>query len=160
AKQIAITGLDDPTHDNAYLEAVSKLVDRRDTDGDGLIDYIRYNGGEHVVIQGTDGDDHIITGEGDDTIWGGDGNDRLEGGYGVEQTHGGAGDDIITNAGTDIGAMDFLHGEEGNDVIHGGSGLSLVFGNQGNDFLIAGPDGKTVMGGIGDDFIMGGDGMD
>jgi Ca2+-binding RTX toxin-like protein len=160
AKQIAMTGLDDPTHDNPYLEAISKLVDRRDTDGDGEIDYIRYNGGEHVVVQGTDGDDHIITGEGDDTIWGGDGNDRLEGGYGVDHVHGGAGDDIITNAGTDIGAMDFLHGEEGNDVIHGGSGLSLIFGNQGNDFLIAGPDGKTAMGGIGNDFIMGGDGMD
>ena len=56
--------------------------------------------------------------------------------------------------------MDFLHGEEGNDVIHGGSGLSLIFGNEGNDFLIAGPDGKTVMGGIGNDFILGGDGMD
>ncbi|MGN6306568.1 MAG: peroxidase family protein [Mesorhizobium sp.] len=160
AKQIAMTGLGDPTHDNPYLEAVSMLVDRQDRDGDGATDYIRYNGGEHVVIQGTDGDDHIVTGEGDDTIWGGDGNDRLEGGYGVDHVHGGAGDDIITNAGTDIGAMDFLHGEEGNDVIHGGSGLSLVFGNQGNDFLIAGPDGKTVMGGIGDDFIMGGDGMD
>lgn len=160
AKQIAMTGFDDPTHDNAYLEAMSKLVDRQDTDGDGATDYIRYNGGEHVVVQGTDGDDHIITGEGDDTIWGGKGNDRLEGGYGVDHIHGGEGDDIITNAGTDIGETDFLHGEEGNDVIHGGSGLALVFGNQGKDFLIAGPDGKTVMGGIGDDFIMGGDGMD
>ena len=160
AKQIAMTGLGDPAHDNPYLQAVSALVERRDTDGDGISDYLRYNGGEHIVIQGTDGDDHIVAGDGDDTIWGGDGNDRLEAGYGVDHVHGGAGDDIITNAGTDIGETDFLHGDEGNDVIHGGSGLALIFGNQGKDFLIAGPDGKTVMGGIGDDFILGGDGMD
>ena len=160
AKQAAMTGLADPGHDNPYLEALSPLVERRDGDGDGIAEYLRYNGGEHVVIQGTDGDDHIVAGEGDDTIWGGAGNDRLEGGYGVDHVHGGAGDDIITNAGTDIGAMDFLHGDDGNDVIHGGSGLALVFGNQGKDFLVAGPDGKTVMGGVGDDFILGGDGMD
>lgn len=160
ARQLAMTGKSDPVQDNPYLEALSPLVERRDADGDGVAEYLRYNGVEHVVVQGTDGDDHIITGEGDDTIWGGAGNDRLEGGYGVDHIHGGSGDDIITNAGTDIGAMDFLHGEEGNDVIHGGSGLSLIFGNEGNDFLIAGPDGKTVMGGIGNDFILGGDGMD
>lgn len=160
ARQAAMTGLADPVHQNATLEAISKLVDRRDTDGDGITDYLRYNGGDHVVIQGTSGNDTIIGGEGDDSLWGGDGDDRLEGGYGVDHVHGGAGDDIITNAGTDIGAADFLHGEEGNDVIHGGSGLSLIFGNQGQDFLIAGPDGKTVMGGTDNDFILGGDGMD
>lgn len=160
ARQQAMTGLADPAHDNAYLQALSPLVERRDANSDGVAEYLRYNGGEHVVIQGTEGDDHIIAGEGDDTIWGGGGNDRLEAGYGVDHVHGGDGDDIIANAGTDIGAMDFLHGDAGNDVIHGGSGLALIFGNQGKDFLIAGPDGKTVMGGIGDDFILGGDGMD
>lgn len=160
AKQIEMTGEDDPEHENETLEALSNMVERRDEDGDGVAEYIRYNGGDHTVIQGSDGDDHIVAGEGDDSIWGGDGDDRLEGGYGVDHVHGGAGDDIITNAGTDIGAADFLHGDEGDDVIQGGSGLSLIFGNQGRDFLIAGPDGKTVMGGIGDDFILGGDGMD
>jgi Ca2+-binding RTX toxin-like protein len=53
-----------------------------------------------------------------------------------------------------------LHGEEGNDVIHGGSGLALVFGNEGHDYLIAGPDGKEVFGGTGNDFILGGEGDD
>ena len=160
AKQIRMTGHEDPEHEDATLGALSKLVERRDEDGDGVSEYISYNGGDHTVIQGSDGNDHIVAGKGDDTIWGGAGDDRLEGGYGVDHVHGGAGDDIITNAGTDIGAMDFLHGDEGDDVIHGGSGLSLVFGNQGNDFLIAGPDGKTVMGGIDGDFILGGDGID
>ena len=83
---------------------------------------------------------------------------RIEGGYGVDQVFGGEGDDIITNAGTDIGEADFLHGNEGNDVIHGGSGLSLIFGNQGQDFIITGPDGKEAFGGTGNDFILGGTG--
>ncbi|MHA6689753.1 peroxidase family protein [Devosia sp. A449] len=160
ARQAAMTGLADPVHDNPTLQAISNLVDRRDTDGDGIVDYLRYNGGDHTVLQGSAGNDTLIGGEGDDSLWGGDGDDRLEGGYGVDHVHGGAGDDIITNSGTDIGAADFLHGEEGNDVIHGGSGLSLMFGNQGQDFLVAGPDGKTVMGGTDNDFLLGGDGMD
>ena len=160
ARQLAMTGLPDPQHDNATLEAISQMVDRRDTDGDGVTDYMRYNGGDHVVMQGSDGNDTLIGGEGDDSLWGGDGDDRLDGGYGVDHVHGGAGDDIIRNSGTDIGAADFLHGEEGNDVIHGGSGLTLMFGNQGQDFMVAGPDGKTVMGGTDNDFILGGDGMD
>ncbi len=122
--------------------------------------YLRYNGGDHVVIQGTDGNDHLVGGEGDDSLWGLDGDDRLEGGYGVDHVHGGDGDDIITNAGTDIGAADFLHGDAGNDVIHGGAGLTLMFGNSGSDFMVAGPDGKTVMGGTENDYILGGDGMD
>ncbi|MBK1792876.1 hypothetical protein JHL21_00010 [Devosia sp. WQ 349] len=157
AKQIAMTGLEDPVHENAYLQAISKLVERG-VNGTGF--YLRYSGGEHALVQGSDGDDRIITGDGDDSIWGGKGNDRIEGGYGVDHLHGGDGDDIITNAGTDIGEIDFLHGEGGNDVIHGGSGKALIFGNSGHDFLIAGPDGKTVMGGTGNDFILGGDGMD
>jgi Ca2+-binding RTX toxin-like protein len=74
--------------------------------------------------------------------------------------HGGDGDDIITNAGTDIGATDFLHGEKGNDAIHGGSGLALLFGGEGNDYLVTGPDGKEAFGGEGNDFILGGDGTD
>jgi Ca2+-binding RTX toxin-like protein len=160
ARQTAMTGLADPEHANATLQAISKMVDRRDTDSDGVIDYMRYNGVDHAVMQGSSGDDTLIGGEGDDSLWGGDGNDRLDGGYGVDHVHGGAGDDIITNSGTDIGAADFLHGEEGNDVMHGGSGLSLMFGNKGQDFMVGGPDGKTVMGGIDDDFIRGGDGID
>jgi Ca2+-binding RTX toxin-like protein len=127
---------------------------------DGISEYLRYNGKDHVVLQGSAGNDHLIGGEGDDSLWGMDGDDRLEGGYGVDHVHGGDGDDIITNAGTDIGASDFLHGDAGNDVIHGGSGLTLMFGNSGSDFMVAGPDGKTVMGGTENDYILGGDGMD
>ncbi|MET3857412.1 peroxidase family protein [Rhizobium sp. OAE497] len=151
---------DDPIFTDPILQALTPLVVRRDTDGDGDLDYMAYHGGDHVVMGGTDEDDTIIAGDGDDTIWGYGGNDTLEAGYGVDHVHGGDGDDIITNAGTDIGAADFLHGEGGNDVIHGGSGLALIFGNDGKDFIIAGPDGKHVLGGLGDDFIRGGDGGD
>jgi len=122
--------------------------------------YLRYNGTDHAVLQGTSGNDTLIGGEGDDSLWGLDGDDRLEGGYGVDHVHGGDGDDIITNAGTDIAQADFLHGDAGNDVIHGGAGLTLIFGNSGSDFIVAGPDGKTVMGGTENDYILGGDGMD
>ena len=150
----------DPLQTNPLLAGVMPLVERKDLNNDGVTDYLRYNGVDHVVIGGTGGNDTIIAGEGDDTVWGYGGDDTIEAGYGVDHIHGGDGDDIITNAGTDIGAMDFLHGEGGNDVINGGSGLALIFGNEGNDFILAGPDGKHLLGGLGTDFVRGGEGLD
>jgi VCBS repeat-containing protein len=150
----------DPQHDNATLEAISSLVVRKDTDGDGDADYIAYHGLEHVVINGTEEGDTIIAGGGDDAVWGRGGDDYIEAGYGVDKIHGGDGNDIIVNAGTDIGETDMLHGEDGNDVIHGGSGLALIFGGAGGDFIVTGPDGKEAFGGTGDDFILGGSGGD
>ncbi|MET0436527.1 MAG: peroxidase family protein, partial [Devosia sp.] len=157
----------DPVQDNPFLP-FANIVERRDaagnliaiTDITTVAAYIRVNSNEHFTIGGTEGNDTIISGGGDDAVWGKGGDDRIEAGYGVDKVFGGEGDDIITNAGTDIGEADFLHGNEGNDVIHGGSGLSLIFGNQDSDFLIAGPDGKTVFGGTENDFILGGSGMD
>ncbi|MEE1656240.1 peroxidase family protein [Microvirga sp. CF3062] len=153
-------GHQDPTHDDPYLEALSKLVERVDNNNDGIAEYLRVNTNDHLLIQGTNGNDNIVAGGGDDSVWGMDGNDKIEAGYGVDKIHGGKGDDIITNSGTDIGEVDMLHGEEGNDVIHGGSGLALIFGNQGQDFIITGPDGKEAFGGTGNDFILGGEGGD
>ncbi|THV20562.1 peroxidase family protein [Peteryoungia ipomoeae] len=146
-------GYTDPVGEDAFQNALSPLVERG-------ANSIKFNGLDHVLIQGTNGDDTIVAGGGDDTVWGRGGNDRIEAGYGVDKVHGGQGDDIITNSGTDIGEVDFLMGEEGNDVIHGGSGLALVFGNQGSDVLMAGPDGKEMFGGEGDDFMLGGEGGD
>jgi Ca2+-binding RTX toxin-like protein len=150
----------DPVDTNAVRNALNPMVKRTDLDGDGDMDKIVYRGDEHIVIGGSSEADYLQSGLGDDTVWGFGGNDRIETGYGVDVAHGGDGDDIITNAGTDIGATDFLHGEKGNDAIHGGSGLALLFGNEGNDFLVTGPDGKEAFGGEGDDFILGGDGGD
>ena len=146
-------GHQDPVHDNPVLEAVSSLVERGEN-------YIRYNGLDHVVIAGTEGDDTIISGGGDDTIRGFGGDDYIEAGYGVDKVHGGDGDDIIVNSGTDIGEVDMLHGDDGNDVIHGGSGMALIFGGNGQDFLMTGPDGSEIRGGAGNDFMLGGNGPD
>ena len=160
ARQIMLTGQDDPTHDDPFLDAVSPLVERiAPEDNDGVA-YLRYNGFDHTVIRGGEGPNHIIGGGGDDMIWGGPGNDRIETGEGVDQAEGGAGDDIIINTGTPIGDVSVLKGGDGNDVIHGGTGLAVMFGDDGNDFLIGGKDGNEIFGGNGDDFIISGDGID
>ncbi len=119
--------------------------------------YIRFTGGEHVVIGGTEGDDTIIADFGDDGIWGDGGNDRIEAGAGVDLVNGGAGDDIITDSG-DSG--DFLKGEDGNDVIANSNGLDIIMGGRGKDAIFVGVDSTEVFGGEGDDFILGGDGAD
>lgn len=150
----ALFGTPEPVNEDPFLEALGIDGVERDTN------YIRYNGADHIVVGGTDGDDTIISGGGDDALWGFDGDDRLEAGDGVDKVHGGKGDDIITNSATPVGEVDMLHGEEGNDVIHGGHGLALIFGNQGQDAIITGPDGKEAFGGTGNDFILGGEGGD
>ena len=160
AKQMQMTEVDDPQHVDPFLQSASQLVERGAPDAQGDGAYLRYNGDDHIVIQGTDGADRIVAGGGDDTVWGGAGDDRIEAGYGVDKINGGEGDDIITNAGTDIGEVDMLKGDEGNDVIHGGSGAALIFGGRGKDFLITGPDGSEIRAGMGDDFLLGGDGPD
>jgi Ca2+-binding RTX toxin-like protein len=150
---------DDPEHSNPVLQAISPMVIRKDLDGDGNADYLRYTGLDHAVLGGSNRDDILIGGEGDDTLWGGSGNDSLEGGYGVDHLHGGNGDDIITDSGTDIGAADVIHGDAGNDVINPGSGLDLVFGGSGQDFIYGGTEAKTVSAGLGNDFVRGSTGI-
>ncbi|MDR5652257.1 peroxidase family protein [Ruixingdingia sedimenti] len=152
AKQAAF-GHVDPVHENPLLQAVSALVERG-------ANFIRYNGLDHVVIAGTEGNDTIVAGGGDDAVRGFGGDDDIEAGYGVDIVYGGAGDDVVTNAGTDIGETDMLHGDGGNDVMHGGSGMALLFGGAGQDFLMLGPDGGEGRGGTGNDFILGGNGPD
>jgi Ca2+-binding RTX toxin-like protein len=151
---------DDPVGDNPVQEALSPLVVRKDLDGDGDDDHLEYKGYDHVVLGGTEEDDILIGGGGDDTIWGDGGNDYIEAGYGVDKVHGGDGDDVIMNAGTDIGETDMFHAGKGNDIMHGGSGLALLFGEEGSDFISTGKDGKEVFGGEGNDFILGGEGAD
>ncbi|WP_051294544.1 peroxidase family protein [Gemmobacter nectariphilus] len=146
----------DPTRDPDVLSSVNgttSLVERRDVDGDGDVDYIRYLGGEHVVIGGTSENDTIIGGAGDDGLWGEGGDDNIEGGFGVDHIFGGAGNDVITDSGTDIGAADVIKGEAGDDVINAGMGLDLVFGGAGSDVLAGGSEAKDIFGGEGNDFI-------
>lgn len=148
----------DPVHDDPLLKIISPKVERRDTDGDGIDDYLRFHGDgqEHVVLGGSARPDTLMGHDGDDTLWGDGGNDRLEGGNGNDILDGGHGDDIIT----DLGGNDIIRGGDGNDVIHAGNGLDQIMGGHGKDYILAGSDGSEVLGGEGDDFIVGGDGAD
>ncbi|QDZ13222.1 heme peroxidase [Devosia ginsengisoli] len=149
----------DPTHEDPALNALGLTKVQRDnlaTSGPDA-NYIRFIGGEHVVIGGTEGDDTIIADYGDDAIWGGGGNDRIEGGAGVDLIIGGAGDDIITDSG-DTG--DFIKGEDGDDVIANANGLDILMGGDGKDVFLVGVDATEVFAGEGDDFILGGADID
>ena len=114
--------------------------------------YLRYTGGEHVLLGGTEANDTLIGSIGDDTFFGDGGNDRIEGGFGNDIINGGAGDDIIRDAGGD----DNIKGGAGHDVVNAGNGLDLVLGGDGQDFVVLGTDmGSEVFGGTGNDFIYG-----
>jgi Ca2+-binding RTX toxin-like protein len=114
--------------------------------------YLRYTGGDHVVLGGTESGDILIAGIGDDTLYGDGGADKLDGGFGNDILNGGAGDDIIVDAGGD----DNIKGGDGNDVIHAGPGLDLVLAGTGQDFVVLGTDeGSEVFAGEGNDFILG-----
>jgi Ca2+-binding RTX toxin-like protein len=122
--------------------------------------YLRYTGGDHVVLGGTDpgntsnlsGNDILIAGIGDDTLYGDGGNDNLEGGFGNDIINAGSGDDIVR----DMGGDDNIKAGDGNDVVHAGPGLDLVMGGKGQDFIVLGTDmGSEVFAGEGNDFIFG-----
>ena len=94
--------------------------------------------GNREVIEGTDRDDYLETGDGFNIFYGGNGNDTL------------AGDKD----------MDFMYGGEGDDLLLGRNGISVLFGDNGNDTIYDGDDGSYLNGGNGDDFLYGGGGAD
>ena len=149
----------DPVGDDPILEALGLKKVLRDDPLTSAVDtnYIRFTGGEHVVLGGSSGDDTLIASDGDDALWGDAGNDRLEGGFGVDLINGGAGDDIITDMGDE---GDFLKGDDGDDVLATTNGLDILMGGRGKDAIFLGVDASRVFGGEGDDFIMGGNGLD
>jgi Ca2+-binding RTX toxin-like protein len=117
---------------------------------------LRFTGGEHVVIGGTEGNDSMWGDRGIDTLWGDAGNDYLNGMTESDDVFGGAGDDIIEDPFGD----DVLRGQEGNDVISDARGLNLLFGEAGQDYIIMGQDAAETFGGLDNDFILGGAGKD
>ncbi|ODT66143.1 MAG: hypothetical protein ABS75_28410 [Pelagibacterium sp. SCN 63-23] len=144
----------DAQGDDPFLEAIRSKVERDNPNTAGLdTNYLRFTGGEHMVMGGTSENDTIIGGDGDDGIWGGDGDDRIESGHGVDLVVGGYGDDIITDSG-DTG--DFIKGEGGDDVIANSNGLDVLMGGDGKDVFLIGVDATEVFGGEGDDFMLGG----
>ena len=144
-----LIGRADPTS-NSIFGSLLPLVMRDDPSTAGPdSNYLRYTGGDHVVLGGTEGDDTLHGGIGDDTLWGDGGDDRLEGDDGADIIIGGAGDDIIT----DIGGPDNLQGGDGNDVIISGAGEDLILAGAGKDYVLMGQDLGETFGGLGDDFI-------
>ena len=81
---------------------------------------IRYGGPEHVVFNGTAGNNRVWSSEGDDTIRGNDGNDWMQGGDGNDNHIGGLGDDILLDTNGD----DTLKGGDGNDTLSSGQGFA------------------------------------
>jgi Ca2+-binding RTX toxin-like protein len=117
------------------------------------------------LVQGTNGDDTIITKRRAQEVYGLAGNDYIRLGGGNDVAYGEDGDDYLHgNDGTDV-----VHGGPGNDHPQGGPGDDRVYGedgddeldgDQGNDFIDAGPGNDEVTGDEGDDVIYPGDGAD
>ena len=95
-------------------------------------------GGTRSIVNGTEDDDYIETGDGFNVFHGGAGNDTLAGGAN----------------------MDFLFGEDGDDLLLGRNGVNILFGGNGNDTVYDGDDGSYISGGNDDDFLYGGGGAD
>jgi Ca2+-binding RTX toxin-like protein len=149
---------DDPVQDDLLLQILDPKVVRvapgADVDGDGRADggMLKFSGGEHVVLGGTEGNDRLIGDKGIDTLWGDGGDDYLNGGMESDQIFGGDGDDVIEDPFGD----EFIRGGEGNDAISGGPGLDILFGGGGKDFITHSTDPVEVFAGRGDDFVLGG----
>ena len=153
----AAGGVDD---DPETAEDEPALITRMD---DGTL---RYGGDQHVVFNGTAGNNRVWSSEGDDTIRGNDGNDWMQGGDGNDNHIGGLGDDILLDTNGD----DTLKGGDGNDTLSSGQGFGgdLNQGGRGNDFIdhddlaeaFAGPGDDWFLGGPEDDTVFGDDGDD
>ncbi len=48
-----------------------------------------------------------------------------------------------------------MHGDAGNDVVHGGNGFNLLFGEDGQDFIVTGEDATSTSAGADNDFVLG-----
>ena len=115
-----------------------------------------YSGTKHLVWDGSEGDDVIVSGGGNDTLRGNGGNDRLTSGFGDDFIYGGAGNDFMF----DTAGIDIFIGGEGNDYMEGGTGADTFNGGAGLDFFVSGRDSTVTLGGEGDDFLLGGTSAD
>src|SRR5829696_3487827 len=117
------------------------------------------------TVQGTNGDDTIITKRRAQEVYGLDGNDYIRLGSGDDVAYGEGGDDWLHgNDGRDVvyggPGNDHPQGGRGNDRVYGGAGNDELDGDQGNDRIFAGPGDDQVTGDEGDDVIYPGPGAD
>jgi hypothetical protein len=125
-----------------------------------------YGGEGNDVIEGSEFDDRIYTGNGGGwaigrrgndhieaagtdsySIWGGDGTDVLLGGSGNDMMYGGDGNDTMYGRGGD----DRMWGDAGNDRLYGGVGNDTLSGGAGHDGLFGGAGTNVLTGGTGTD---------
>lgn len=125
-----------------------------------------YGGEGNDVIEGSEFDDRIDTGNGGGwaigrrgndyleaagtdsyIMWGGDGNDVLHGGAGNDMMYGGEGNDTLNGRAGD----DRMWGEAGNDRMYGGVGNDNLSGGAGHDGLFGGAGANVLTGGTGTD---------
>lgn len=117
------------------------------TSGDDVI--VTGNGAD--TVNGGFGNDTICTFGGNDTVNGGFGNDRIDSGDGNDNVDGNFGDDTIDGGNGD----DTLTGGFGNDTVRGNAGNDTVSGNFGNDTVVGGADSDVLSGGFGTDHCAG-----
>ncbi len=90
-----------------------------------------------AIVNGTDGNDPLLSGGlDDDLIKGLGGSDTLDGL--------GGDDNLDGNSGSDT-----LYGGEGEDILLGSAGVDILFGDGGNDTLIGGAGSDTITSGGG-----------
>ena len=87
--------------------------------------------GLDVRVEGSSGDDTIVSGAGTYAIYGGAGNDSLFGGGGNDTLKGDAGNDT-------------LQGGDGDDTLSGGTGNDLMFGGLGDDTYLVDANGDVI----------------
>lgn len=97
---------------------------------------------------------------------GGDGDDSFENHSGLRAyAYGQDGNDVlIGGTGSDVlsggNGLDRLTGNSGNDYLYGGNGRDVLFGNSGSDRLYGGNDNDNLYGGSGNDSLYGQAGND
>lgn len=157
----------EPLSDSLWLENAAQLTAGRDSYTDGNdINPDLYADAVVRSVNGGDGNDHLV-GQSDDrdvdVFLGGDGNDFIDGGGGVDFLYGEEGDDVIL-LGTSAASspVDFASGGDGNDWIISGSDVSaetsaaFISGGNGDDFIDASRSYSGIFAGdAGNDIILG-----
>ncbi len=106
--------------------------------------------GDGSIINGSSGNDSIISGVGHDILDGSDGNDTLNGNDGEDLLVGGDGDDVLWGgAGNEQGWNYYF-----NTGIYGGDGNDTLDGGTGDDYLDPGEGNDTINGGSGIDTML------
>ena len=106
------------------------------------------------AINGTAGDDVIVSGDGADIINTDAGNDRVCSGAGVDEVNAGNGNDSVLGG----PGADTLRGQADNDTILGNAGGGD--NDDVGDTITGGPGNDTLDGWVGDDVLFGGAGDD